>query len=92
MYTKNGSYRYMVVPATGADIIKRNDAIKNDTGVYEPYIMYSTSPTVDQSKGEYVLPAQYGTKTIYVLCTYPQNSTEHAALWATVSTAAPKGN
>ena len=92
MYTKNGSYRYMVVPINGADIIKRNDAIKNDTGVYEPYIMYSTAPTADSKKGEYVLPAQFGTKTIYVLCTHPQTSTEHANFWATVSTAAPKGN
>ncbi|MBQ5318675.1 MAG: hypothetical protein J6K17_06245 [Oscillospiraceae bacterium] len=92
MYTKNGTYRYMVVPATNPDILKRNDAIKNDTGIYEPYIMYSTSPTPDTSKNEYVVKSQYGTQYIYVLCTYPQGTAEHDLLWATVSTAAPKGN
>lgn len=92
MYTKNGTYRYMVVPATGADIVKRNDAIKNDTGVYEPYIMYSTAPTPDATKGQYVLRSQYGSKYVYVLCTYAQGTSEHDLLWATVSSAAPKGN
>ena len=92
MYTKNGSYRYMVVPIENTDIVKRNDAIKNDTGVYEPYIMYSTSPTPNTDLGQYVVKSQFGSKYIYVLCTYPQNSTEHANLWATVNTAAPKGN
>lgn len=92
MYTKNGSYRYMVVPIENADVVKRNDAIKNDTGVYEPYIMYSTAPTPNTDLGQYVVKSQFGSKYIYVLCTYPQNSTEHANLWATVSTAAPKGN
>lgn len=92
MYTKSGSYRYMVVPIENTDVVKRNDAIKNDTGVYEPYIMYSTAPTPNAAAGEYVVKSQFGSKYIYVLCTYPQNSTEHANLWATVSTAAPKGN
>lgn len=92
MYTKNGSYRYMVVPIENTDVVKRNDAIKNDTGVYEPYIMYSTAPTPNTDLGQYVVKSQFGSKYIYVLCTYPQNSTEHANLWATVSTAAPKGN
>jgi len=92
MYTKNGAYRYMVVPIENTDVVKRNDAIKNDTGVYEPYIMYSTAPTPNTDLGQYVVKSQFGTKYIYVLCTYPQNSTEHANLWATVSTAAPKGN
>lgn len=92
MYTKNGSYRYMVVPATGVDVVKRNDAIKNDTGVYEPYIMYSTAPTPDTTKGEYVIKSQYGSKYVYVLCTYAQDSAEHTLYWSTVSTAAPKGN
>ncbi|MCM1022751.1 MAG: Ig-like domain-containing protein [Prevotella sp.] len=90
-YTKNGSWRYMVVPKTGVDILKRNEAIKNDTGVYEPYVMYETSPTADTTKGEYVLPMQYGSKIIYVLCNYPQNSTQHQLAYNSVSTAAPKG-
>ncbi len=92
MYKKNGNYRYMVVPATGADIVKRNDAIKEDTGTYEPYIMYSTAPTADASKGEYVLKSQYGSKYVYILCTYEQGTDKHNELWSTVSTAAPRGN
>ncbi len=92
MYTKDGVYRYMVVPATDVDVVKRNDSIKNDTGVYEPYIMYSTAPTPDSSKGEYVIKSQYGSKYVYVLCTYAQDTAEHKLFWSTVSTAAPKGN
>lgn len=91
-YTKNGSWRYMVVPKTGVDILKRNEAIKNDTGVYNYYVMYETSPTADATKGEYVLSSQYGSKTIYVLCNYDRNSTQHQLAWASVSTAAPTGN
>ena len=91
-YTKNGSWRYMVVPKTGADILKRNEAIKNDTGIYEPYVMYETTPTADTTKGEYVLTSQYGSKYIYVLCNYDRNSTQHQLAWANISTAAPTGN
>ena len=91
-YTKNGSWRYMVVPKTGVDILKRNEAIKNDTGVYEPYVMYETTPTADTAKGEYVLTSQYGSKFIYVLCNYDRNSTQHQLAWANLSTAAPTGN
>ncbi len=92
MYTKNGVYRYMVVPANNFDILKRNDAIRNDTGVYEPYVMYSTAPTPNAAAGEYVLKSQYGSQYVYVLCTYAQGTTEHDLLWATVKTAAPRGN
>ena len=92
MYTKSGVWRYMVVPKKGADILKRNEAIKNDTGTYEPYVMYETSPTANVANGEYVLAAGYGTKTVYVLCNYPQDSTQHQLAWANISTARPKGN
>ncbi|MGN0674454.1 MAG: Ig-like domain-containing protein [Oscillospiraceae bacterium] len=91
MFTKNGKYRYMVVPKTGLDILKRNEAIKNDTGVYEPYIMYETSPTPNTANGEYVLSARYGTKYVYILCTYAQDSAAHELAWANISTAAPTG-
>lgn len=90
-YTKNGSWRYMVVPKTGFDILKRNEAIKNDTGVYEPYVMYETAPTANTAKGETVLSARYGTKMVYVLCTYDLNSDAHRVAYANVSTAAPVG-
>lgn len=92
MYTKSGAWRYMVVPKKGADILKRNEAIKNDTGVYEPYVMYETAPTANTANGEYVLAAGYGTKTVYVLCNYSQDSTQHQLAWANISTALPKGN
>lgn len=90
-YTKSGKWRYMVVPKAGVDIVKRNETIKNDTGVYEAYIMYETSPTANTAKGEYVLPMQYGSKIIYVLCTYPQGSNEHQLAYNNVSNAAPRG-
>ncbi len=92
MYTKNGEYRYMVVPSTKVDILKRNDAIKNDTGTYEPYVMYSTAPTPNADAGEYVLKSQYGSEYVYILCTYKQTSDEHKFYWSKVSTAAPRGN
>lgn len=91
-YTKAGSPRYMVVPKKGVDVLKRNEAIKNDTGVYEPYIMYETAPTADTTKGQYILTSQYGSKFIYVLCTYDRNSTAHQQAWANIATAAPMGN
>ncbi len=90
-YTKNGSWRYMVVPKTGFDILKRNDAIQKDTGVFEYYVMYSYAPTADPSKGEYIRSAQYGGKYIYVLCNYPQGSPEDGLGWAGLSTKAPTG-
>ncbi len=91
MYTKNGKYRYMVVPKEGLDILKRNEAIKNDTGVYEAYVMYETAPTPNTANGEYVLSARYGTKYVYVLCTYAQGTAAHDLAWANISTAAPTG-
>lgn len=92
IYTKSGQYRYMVVPKNGTDIIKRNEAIKNDTGVYEAYVMYESSPTANESKGEYVRSAVYGTGRVYVLCTFAPESTQHNLMWAGISTAAPRGN
>lgn len=91
-YTKAGSPRYMVVPKTGVDILKRNEAIKNDTGVYNYYVMYETAPTADSTKGEYVLASQYGSKWIYVLCNKDKNSEDHRLLWANITMAAPTGN
>ncbi len=91
MYTKNGKSRYMLVPAFDVDVLKRNDAIKDDTGVYEPYVKYTTAPTANEAKGEYVLSFQYGNTTVYVLCTYGQDSEQHKTKWATIDTNAPKG-
>lgn len=89
IYTKNGVTRYMVVPKKNADVVKRNDAIQKDTGVYEAYVMYSTSPTANTANGETVLTVGYGGSTYYVLCT--PNASNHETLWATVATRAPIG-
>lgn len=91
MYKKDGVWRYMVVPKNDLDILKRNEAIKNDTGVYEAYIMYSTEPTPNTAKGEYVLSAQYGTQRVYVLCTYAQGTDEHDKAWGEIRTKSPVG-
>ncbi len=91
-YTKNGTWRYMVVPKTGSDVLKINETIKNDTGVYEAYIMYESQPTPNTTKGEYVLSSRFGDKRIFVLCTYPQNSQEHQNMWASIKTRSPIGN
>jgi len=88
-FTKNGSLRYMVVPKTGVDVLKRNDAIQKETGVYEPYVIYSTAPTA--AAGQYVSTAQYGNKYVYVLCTYAADTAEHENAWKTITTNAPKG-
>lgn len=91
-YTKSGAWKYMVVPKKGVDVTQINDAIYNDTGAYEAYVMYSTKPTPDASKGEYVLSAKRGTKYYYVLCTYPQNTTQHDNMWAQLTSRTAMGN
>ncbi len=90
-YTKSGSWRYMVVPKVNCDILKVNEAIRTDTGVYEPYVMYKSQPTPNTAKGEYVLSSKYGDEYIYVLCTYDRNSAEHKNFWANLSIRSPQG-
>lgn len=53
-WTNNGSNRYMIVPISNCDYVKRNDAVQADMGVYCYYVVYSTKPTVTNSSVEAV--------------------------------------
>lgn len=64
-YRKENAWKYMVVPVVNPDIIKANDAIYKDTGIYEYCVMYTTAPT--PGSGEAVISGVYGNKTVYVL-------------------------
>ncbi|MDR0947111.1 MAG: Ig-like domain-containing protein [Ruminococcus sp.] len=46
--------KYMVVPKTGLDFIKRNDAISKDTGKVYYFNAYSSAITVKDAKKEFV--------------------------------------
>ncbi|MDE6595454.1 MAG: Ig-like domain-containing protein, partial [Oscillospiraceae bacterium] len=67
-YYKNGAPVYMVVPKnrTQTDVVKANDAILKDTGVYEYNVMYSTLPTYDVNTEDYV-QWQVGTQSVYII-------------------------
>lgn len=68
MYQKEGVLKYMVVPLSSgiSEVIKANDAIQKDTGLYEYNVMYSTKP-VTTSLSEKVVSGRIGTATVYVL-------------------------
>ncbi|MDE7293477.1 MAG: hypothetical protein K2N72_03535, partial [Oscillospiraceae bacterium] len=62
--------KYMLVPAN-PNIVKKNDAVVKDTGVYEYYTMYSTQPT-KKVDTDIVYPTNHLTYgTVYLLL--PQN-------------------
>jgi hypothetical protein len=46
--------KFMVVPKTNLDFVKRNDVIAKDTGKYNYFNAYSTSPTVQNAQKEAV--------------------------------------
>lgn len=68
-YYKNGTPVYMVVPKnrTQSDIVKANDAILKDTGIYEYNVMYSTLPTTYDVNTEDYVQWQVGTQSVYIL-------------------------
>ncbi len=68
-YYKNGAPVYMVVPKnrTQSDIVKANDAILKDTGIYEYNVMYSTLPTTYDVNTEDYVQWQVGTQSVYIL-------------------------
>lgn len=68
-YYKNGAPVYMVVPKnrTQSDIVKANDAILKDTGIYEYNVMYSTLPTTYDVNTEDYVQWQVGTQNVYIL-------------------------
>lgn len=65
--------RYMLVPRSGCDIVKRNDAVRQDTGIYCYYVVYSTQPGIINADVEAVwscrIPTADGTssRTVYIL-------------------------
>ncbi|MGN0553371.1 MAG: Ig domain-containing protein [Oscillospiraceae bacterium] len=46
--------RYMVVPSTSCDYVKRNDVVRKDVGYFSYYVVYSERPTVSSSDTEAV--------------------------------------
>lgn len=46
--------RYMVVPVTGCDYIKRNDVVRKDVGYFSYYVAYSEKPTIKSADVEAV--------------------------------------
>lgn len=68
-YYKNSVPVYMVVPKnrTQTDIVKANDAILKDTGIYEYNVMYSTLPTTYDVNTEDYVQWQAGTQSVYIL-------------------------
>ncbi|MDE7288358.1 MAG: Ig-like domain-containing protein, partial [Oscillospiraceae bacterium] len=69
LYYKNGTPVYMVVPknSTQSDIVKANDAILKDTGVYEYNVMYSSLPTSYDVNTEDYVQWQVGSQSVYIL-------------------------
>lgn len=69
LYYKNGTPVYMVVPknSTQSDIVKANDAVLKDTGVYEYNVMYSTMPASYDATTEDYVQWQVGSQSVYVL-------------------------
>lgn len=42
----NNENRYMVVPTTGCNYVKRNDIVRKDVGYFSYYVVYSDKPTI----------------------------------------------
>ena len=61
--------KYMLLPAN-YDVLKRNDIVYKDTGVFDYYTIYSTSPAKRNST-DIVLDLQYQGGVVYMLV--PQN-------------------
>ncbi|MCH5350295.1 MAG: hypothetical protein J1E40_13285, partial [Oscillospiraceae bacterium] len=77
-YSKKGVTMCMVVPAnsTMSEIIKANDAIKADTGVYEYNVMYSSKPT-EVGENEDYISGYIDNMYVYVL--YNKSAYKNAA-------------
>ena len=69
LYYKSGIPVYMVVPknSSQSDIVKANDAILKDTGVYEYNVMYSSLPAAYDANTEDYLQYQVGNQVVYIL-------------------------
>lgn len=78
MYSKAGTTRYMVVPRDNSGIVKANDAIYKDTGVYEYNVRYSTN--INPGEGEAIAVAQSGRTLLYILYKTANNYTDEMAV------------
>lgn len=67
-FMSGGTWKYMIVPknASTNDIIKANDAILKDTGVYEYNVLYSSMPTTTAAD-ERLAQGRIGSSYVYVL-------------------------
>lgn len=67
-YSKNGNRKYMAVPQndTIAGLVKANEAVLKDTGIFEYNVIYSTYPTAN-ADSEYVATFIDGSARYYVL-------------------------
>ncbi len=63
--TKQAVTKYMLLPAN-FDVLKRNEIVYNDTGVFDYYTIYSTVPTKHYDTDQ-VLNALYQGGTVYML-------------------------
>lgn len=67
-FVSGGSWKYMIVPknAQTTDVVKANDAILKDTGVYEYNVLYSTMPA-NTAADERLAQGRIGSSYVYVL-------------------------
>lgn len=66
-YYKNNRLRFMVIPTTTSSIVKVNDAIYKDTGVYEYNVMYSAQPVISNDGTEDYVSFTQDFQTVYIL-------------------------
>lgn len=67
--TKQNVTKYMLLPAN-FDVLKRNEIVYKDTGVFDYYTIYSTSPTKHLDTDQ-ILKVMYQGGTVYMLV--PEN-------------------
>ncbi|MDE5742101.1 MAG: Ig-like domain-containing protein [Oscillospiraceae bacterium] len=73
-FLNGGAWKYMIVPksASTTDIVKANDAILKDTGIYEYNVLYSTEPA-NTAADERLAHGRIGSNHVHVL--YKPDST-----------------
>ena len=89
-FMSGGAWKYMIVPknASTTDIVKANDAILKETGIYEYNVLYSTMPA-NTAVDERLAQGRIGSNYVYVLYK-PDNTTQPANQDANAVNAAMK--
>ena len=82
-YKKGTVWKHMVAPSDDSGLIKANDAIYKDTGVYEYNVMYSIQPSV--GNGESFASSTIGTSVVYVLYSTSQYNNAKDAFNAAIN-------